>query len=228
MVSIADILPAPSNQSLEELLPSGVAWAELREAEPYDQLLPEELRLGDGMVKSRRREFLLGRACARRALTRLGLPAAPILRGPKGEPLWPRGAVGSITHCEGYWAAAVTTQPQVKSIGIDAELDATLPAEVVRHVCSAQEIAQLSRLPRVTHWDRILFSAKESIYKAWFPITGRWLGFKDVRVSFSPHEGTFDAQLLVAPPRDAQWLTRLQGRFLVREGLVMTATAILA
>ena len=47
------------------------------------------------------------------------------------------------------------------------------------------------------HWDRVLFSAKESIYKAWFPLTGRWLGFEEASLSIDPAAGTFAARLHV-------------------------------
>lgn len=73
----------------------------------------------------------------------------------------------------------------------------------------------------------MLFSAKESVYKAWFPMTGRPLGFEDAQISFDPDDGTFSARLLVPGWRlgDAE-LTVFQGRWAVRAGLVLTAVAV--
>jgi 4'-phosphopantetheinyl transferase EntD len=65
------------------------------------------------------------------------------------------------------------------------------------------------------------------VYKAWFPLAGRWLGFEDAVVTVDPSEGSFSARLLVSGPllADGQ-LTAFSGRWLVRDGLVLTATAV--
>jgi 4'-phosphopantetheinyl transferase EntD len=118
-------------------------------------------------------------------------------------------------------------QSGVLSIGIDAEIHDRLPAEVLERVCVEQEIAWLAKAPQGTHWDRVLFSAKESVYKAWFPLTQRWLGFEDVAITFQPAEETFHASLLVDPPEiGGEALTGFTGRFMVRNGLVLTATIV--
>ena len=212
---------------MEELLPSNVASVELCDDDPFACLLPEEAAQFGWAIESRTHEFTTARSCARRALGKLGLPNTPILRGPMREPLWPSGVVGSITHCQGYRAAAVAMQSGVLSIGIDAEIHDRLPAEVLERVCVEQEIAWLAKAPQGTHWDRVLFSAKESVYKAWFPLTQRWLGFEDVAITFQPAEETFHASLLVDPPEiGGQALTGFTGRFMVRNGLVLTATIV--
>ena len=97
---------AGSMSLLADLLPPFVSAAETREDRLDVELFPEEeLALGDA-VEKRRREFMTGRACAREALAGLGFPDSPVGSGTKGEPLWPPGVVGSITHCEGYRACA--------------------------------------------------------------------------------------------------------------------------
>jgi 4'-phosphopantetheinyl transferase EntD len=212
---------------IEDLLPSEVASAELYGDDPFALLLSEEAAQLGSAVESRTKEFTTARVCARRALTQLGLPATPILRGPNREPLWPAGVVGSITHCKGFRAAVVAKQPDLLSVGIDAEIHEALPAEVVHHVCLETEIAWLADAPKEIHWDRVLFSAKESVYKAWFPLTQRWLGFEDVAVTLRPADGTFHARLLVdAPVVDGQTLVEFHGRFMVNRGLVLTAVSV--
>lgn len=72
-------------------------------------------------------------------------------------------------------------------------------------------------------WDRLLFSAKEAVYKAWFPATGRWLGFADARVEPAA-DGTFEAWLHPEdPPAGAP--THYAGRWMVRGELLLTAVA---
>jgi 4'-phosphopantetheinyl transferase EntD len=120
--------------------------------------------------------------------------------------------------------------PDIITIGIDAEPNRELPEGVLDDVTLAEERASLRDLGSVVpdvYWDRLLFSAKESVYKAWFPLARRWLGFEDAVLTIDPCEGTFSAHLLVPGPKltDGQ-LTRLGGRWLARDGLVMTAIAL--
>ena len=83
-----------------------------------------------------------------------------------------------------------------------------------------QERAWLGEAPGGVHWDRLLFCAKESVYKAWFPLTRQWLGFQQAEITIMDN-GIFGARLLVPGPS----LTGFTGRWLVRDGLVLTAIA---
>lgn len=214
---------------IEQLLPDGVIVVDTTRDEHTTLFAEEERALGRAVDK-RRREFVAGRACARAALAKLGLPAGPIAQGERGEPCWPDGVVGSITHCDGYRACAVARSREVATIGIDAEPHGPLPEGLLGDVARPEEIALLRRLHETspqTHWDRLLFSAKESVYKAWFPLARRWLGFEDATLQIDPQGGTFAARLLVAGPAlGERRLERLDGRWAVRDGLVMTAIAI--
>ncbi|MGH2878720.1 MAG: 4'-phosphopantetheinyl transferase family protein [Solirubrobacteraceae bacterium] len=239
---------------IERLLPAEVASAEARDDVLEESPYPEEQALVGNAVAKRRREFLSARACARRALVSLGLPAQPIASGEHGEPLWPSGVAGSITHCDGYRACALARAPAVIALGIDAEPNASLPAGVLEAIVRPEEEPMLARLhrraPRV-HWDRLLFSAKESVYKAWFPLAHRPLGFEDaiLRIELAeedpcgryghsapqtrePHpaggsaHGSFSARLLVDGVRfEETTLTSFSGTWLARDGLLLTAVA---
>jgi 4'-phosphopantetheinyl transferase EntD len=210
---------------IERLLPSAVSCEAVRHDGPATSLFPEEAALLQGATEARRREFATARHCARVALARLGIAAAPILRGAKHEPLWPGDIVGSITHCRGYRAAAVAFSKNIMTAGIDAEPDGPLPDGVERRVLCDPERQWLTGAPQGVNWDRVIFSAKESIYKAWFPLTGRWLGFDDAVVRIDPEAGVFHARLLVECPPPFRQFT---GRFLVEDGLVLTAIALQA
>ena len=214
-----------------ELLPPAVRSVEAYGDEPDEPPYPGEADLIAGAVESRRREFITARRCARQALGLLGLPPAAIRPGPKREPLWPAGVVGSLTHCAGYRAAAVARAAQVSSIGIDAEPHGPLPEGVLEAVVApgdTETLRQVTEGDPATHWDRLLFSAKESVYKAWFPLTGRWLGFEEARLEIDPRTRTFTAHLLVPGDRldDGPALTALSGSFLVDRGLVLTAVVV--
>jgi 4'-phosphopantetheinyl transferase EntD len=215
-----------------DILPSEVAAAEEFGDVPHVTLFPAEEAVMVNASGKRRREFATTRACARTALAKLGLPSVPIVPGLRGAPQWPPGVVGSITHCPGYRASAVARDLDVVTIGLDAEPHERLPAGVLDVVASGDEQARLAVLtaarPDVC-WDRILFSAKESVYKAWFPLTRRWLGLAEARVDFDPDNRTFTARLLVdGPVVNGARLTGFPGRWLVSDGLIATAIVITA
>lgn len=215
---------------LDEILPPEVASAEAFVDLVDIALFPEEEAALGRAVDKRRREFTTARICARTALASLGLPPAPIVPGLRGAPQWPTGIVGSMTHCTGYRASAVARVEVMLTIGVDAEPDDTLPEGVMYEITVADERAGLRALasaaPRPC-WDRLLFSAKESVYKAWFPLTHRWLGFDEAAITINPSDGTFTAQLLVqGPVLDGRQLTGFTGRWLARDDLVLTAIAV--
>jgi 4'-phosphopantetheinyl transferase EntD len=202
---------------IADILPPAVAAAESSGPEqPAQGLWPAEEAQVRSAGPRRRSEFAAGRVCARAALAALGVPAAPVLAGPAGEPRWPAGLTGSITHCAGYRACAVARIADVAAVGIDAEPDAGLPPRLIESVAGHAEQARIALLaaaaPAVS-WDRLLFSAKEAVGKLWYPLTGNWPAFGELTVF--PHEaGTFEARVAGS---------RLTGRWLARGGLIVTA-----
>ncbi|BBZ44953.1 4'-phosphopantetheinyl transferase PptT [Mycobacterium parmense] len=224
---VSSVLPAT-------LLDSGaaeLAYAELYSDPPGLAPLPEEEPLIAKSVAKRRNEFITARHCARIALGELGFPAAPILKGEKGEPRWPDGVVGSLTHCTGYRGAVVGRAGAVRSVGIDAEPHDVLPQGVLDAITVPEERHEQATLPQGLHWDRILFCAKEATYKAWFPLTGRWLGFEDAHIVFDVDAagatGSFVSKILIDPEAlCGPPLTALRGRWSVERGLVLTAIVL--
>jgi 4'-phosphopantetheinyl transferase EntD len=214
---------------IEEILPAAVAAVEMFDDPPAVDLFPEEEARLTRAVDKRRREFGTVRVCARQALARLGVAPVPILPGPRGAPRWPPGVVGSMTHCAGYRAAAVARAAELRSIGIDAEPHEPVPAGVLGVVSRPEErrhLAELAAASPGTCGDRLLFSAKEAVFKAWYPLTGEELGFDDASVTFDP-EGTFVARLQPsAPAVPVPGLGRFTGRWTVRDGLVATAVVV--
>jgi len=206
---------------IADILPPAVAAAESTGPEPSagPGLFPAEEALVRTAGPARRAEFTAGRACARAALAGLGLAAAPVLAGRAGEPRWPAGVTGSITHCAGYRACAVARTADVAALGIDAEPDAGLTAGLIESVAGPAERAwlagQAASAPGVC-WDRLLFSAKEAAGKLWYPLTGHWPGLAELTVFPGP-AGTFEVRVAG---------TRLTGRWLARDGLIVTAVIL--
>lgn len=215
---------------IEAILPPQVCAVDTTH-DPVDAVLigDEESHLGRS-VDRRRREFTTARHCARLALAALGVPPVAIGRGEKGEPRWPDGVVGSITHCDGYRGAAVGRRDEVLSVGIDAEPNGPLPDGVLGAVSLPAErgwIDDLAREDPRVHWDRLLFCTKEAVYKAWYPLARRWLGFEDAHVTVDPGRRTFHARLLVPGPQVAgRPVDGFAGRWLATERFLLTAVAL--
>jgi 4'-phosphopantetheinyl transferase EntD len=187
---------------------------------PDATMHPAEAALVTTAGPERRREFATVRQCARRALAALGAPTVPVLPDADGVPVWPVGVVGSLTHCPGYRAAAVGRTERFRGLGIDAEPHIPLPPAVDDLVLRVEERARLRTLSAAcpdVHWDRLVFSAKEAVYKAWYPLTRCWLGFADVSITVRP-DG-FQADLDPSqPPVGRSVPARLPGRWLVARG----------
>ncbi|MEV4500113.1 4'-phosphopantetheinyl transferase superfamily protein [Micromonospora arborensis] len=215
---------------MRDLLPSTVAVAVAGPADWTSELLPaEQACLSERAVATRRGDFAAGRACARRALTDLGLPPTAVPAAADRAPVWPAGVVGAITHTTGYCAAAAAHTTDIRSVGIDAEQHREVSPGVNRLVLLPEEEANCARLPSGTHWPIVLFSAKETVYKVWYPLVGSWLDFHDARLDLDPDAGTFTAR--IAPARvDAAGVddppASISGRFVVADGLVRTAAVL--
>lgn len=154
-----------------------------------------EALLGDGVfvppeleraVLKRKVEFAAGRLCARAALRAAGCVAAADLPiGAHRGPIWPPGYLGSITHCDGTAIAVAAHQADVSAIGLDLEqiMTAETAATIGAQLANAAEIALGRDLGwPAEHWLTLLFSAKESLFKALYPRVGRYFDFLDAQV----------------------------------------------
>ncbi|MFF4354861.1 4'-phosphopantetheinyl transferase [Streptomyces sp. NPDC001530] len=215
---------------IDEILPAGVVTSEAFDDSAPVALFPEEARVVANAVETRQREFATARLCVRRALAGLGLPPTPVPPGRHGAPRWPDAVIGSITHCAGYRAAAVARTSDVAMLGIDAEPDRPLPEGVLESIALPGELGRLRKLrdmePGVC-WDRMLFSMKEAVYKAWYPATGRRLEFEDADIEVDVEEASFTAHIRFPfRPPGGNAVEYLTGRLLARRNLVVAAIAV--
>jgi 4'-phosphopantetheinyl transferase EntD len=211
---------------LAALVPAGVV-VEVAELETtWGEIYPEEEASVRGAAMRRRQEFAAGRLCARRALDRLGVPGGPIPVGRRGEPLWPEGVVGGISHCSNYCGVVVARDTCLAGIGLDLECVDDVRPELWRHICTPDELRQLYALPDGQRRSvaAVIFSAKESAYKCQYPLTGQWLDFSDVAIHVDAHESRCMVHFIRAEHPACP--TELEGRYVVCDGLVATAVAI--
>ncbi|MCF3963700.1 4'-phosphopantetheinyl transferase family protein [Streptomyces fuscigenes] len=220
---------------IAELLPATVTAYDTFADASGDVLFPEERAVVARAVDKRRREFTTVRDLARTAMAELGIAPAPLLPDQRGAPRWPSGLVGSMTHCDGYRAVAVARDTDVHAVGIDAEPNAPLPEGVLAAVTLPAERARIAGL-LATHpgvaWDRLVFSIKETIFKAWYPRTRYELDFAEADVTPeadapSGTSGTFGFALsLSREGPDPRWLSVVSGRWTAGEGVLVTALSV--
>ncbi|MFI4973117.1 MAG: 4'-phosphopantetheinyl transferase [Caulobacterales bacterium] len=159
-------------------------------------LFAEERAFVATAVARRRAQFGLGRTCARAALARLGGPDGPIPAGPDRAPVWPKGYVGSISHCDDFCCAVVAQCDDAVSVGVDVERGGELAQAAAHLVLRPEEMERASALTAVSAlaWAKVAFSAKEAFYKCYYPLTRARLEFHDVSLGFSAH-GDFAIRL---------------------------------
>lgn len=150
------------------------------------------LRPGEAAsLKSRlpeaRRASGAARVVARELLSRLGLPEAEIPKGAGGEPVWPQGVVGSLAHDKNIAIAAVGLQRDFASIGVDIEPALELPADMLELIATPSELRALDGDMLKA---RLLFAAKEAVYKAAYRLDESFLEFTDIEVDFATRTAT--------------------------------------
>ncbi len=190
-------------------------------------LLPEEAACIQRAVEVRKREFTAGRSCARSALAELGIHGHPLLVAEGRAPVWPPGIVGSITHCDGFAAAAVARRWEILGVGIDAEPRVPLDEKLHCLICTPAEREWLhsasgTSLPYAT----LIFSAKEVVHKCIHPLSGTMLDFREVEITVDPTSRRFAAKYIGPNGRRLPDLRRLRGRF-VAHGRYLVAGAVL-
>lgn len=157
-----------------------------------DHLLPVELSLAEGRGHRRREEFSSGRYCARRAMAARGLPTGPVLTGASRSPLWPVGICGSLTHSRHLAGAAVSGS--LSGLGLDIEQFGRLSVRAADRILTETESQALHDLDAdFLRLATIVFSAKEAVYKAIYPLAGLYVGYREVQIRLSLQEAEFRA-----------------------------------
>jgi len=195
------------------------------------RLLPEEHAIVESFDSQKRRdEFTLGRICAHEALSRFGLESEPILRNPETrEPCWPDSVWGSITHSTGFAAVAVGLKKEINGVGIDLEsFSRSVDFKISQHICVDSELEWLESLPtkQANRALRIIFSAKESIFKCIYPGTKTYLSFKDAAVSVNETEKNFTFTILKSFPGIIQHGFTHHGRYSEMDRMLLTSVYI--
>lgn len=151
----------------------------------------------DTFAPERKNEFLLGRLCASLAYSEVfnqKLTHLPVYKD--RAPVWPLNAVGSISHNKRWVGAAVAKSSELLGVGIDFEIKGRTKLELAGHIRSEGD---LPGHPELTEEEllTLIFSCKESLYKALYPKVLRFFGFQDAAVrAIDTQKGLFTIELL--------------------------------
>jgi 4'-phosphopantetheinyl transferase EntD len=196
--------------ALRTLLPPGAATAATDPQAEYPAFATEQI----AAVARRQREFAAGRAALRAAMADLGLPPVAVPMNPDRSPAIPPGLAASISHTAEVCLAAAMAGPP--GLGIDAEPDLPLPSDMIDLVLTPAERGSAADA-------RLIFSAKEAVYKAQYPVSRRLFGFDAIAITLDSR--SFAATFLQSVPGFPAG-TRLNGRWIRAQGHIMTALVI--
>lgn len=193
---------------LSEILGQGVLVEARNISDCPDTLLSPERALVAGAGQARRLEFTAGRALARILLERIGIEDAPVLMYQNGAPMWPPGVVGSISHVSELCAVVLTQHDRVRGLGIDLEHNRSIDTSLFETICTPREREWLEGNPASSrgYLARLVFSAKESLYKCWYPLYRVQLDYQDVEIELK-----IPSQEFVARLRDDADIASFQG-----------------
>ncbi|WP_284243639.1 4'-phosphopantetheinyl transferase family protein [Thalassotalea insulae] len=154
----------------------------------YDKTLFNDLQIYyppelDASVVKRQAEFLAGRISAKETLLRSGLYQSnpPTINiGQQRNPIWPEHLIGSISHTHNHAMCAISLKKHNSCIGIDIEnhMSDELADKIGCSIYSEDEIKKLVN-EKLSHKlaSTLIFSAKESLFKAIYPLVGRYFDF---------------------------------------------------
>jgi enterobactin synthetase component D len=184
---------------------------------PLDSLLSRlDDRATDHFHPNRKKEFLFGRLCASKAHElHFGTELLSLPISLNKAPQWPKDVIGSISHNQFWVGAAVSKSESLLGVGIDFEVMGRAKLELGRYIRNAKDLQ--------THQDlkenellTLIFSAKESLYKALYPTAKCFFGFEAAAVlDIDTFSGTFKIALIseISPSLGPSGRCQFQGRF---------------
>ncbi|WP_421915109.1 4'-phosphopantetheinyl transferase family protein [Mesorhizobium sp.] len=170
-------------RAMTAIAPSGVrvGCRLIREGDEA-HLLPEEARSMPARQPAMRRASGAARWIAHGLLADLGLHDVAIARLPSGAPAWPDGMTGSLAHDDEMAVAALASVSDTSSLGIDVEPAQPLPDDILALVATHADVTGAADRHLA---GRILFSAKEAVYKAVYPLDRQILGYENIGVDLN-------------------------------------------
>jgi 4'-phosphopantetheinyl transferase EntD len=183
----------------------------------------------DGFHPNRKNEFLLGRVCASKAFEACtGKELLDLPPNKDRSPGWPGEVVGTISHNQFWVGAAVALKKDLIGIGMDFEVMGRTRIALSSHIRSEGDILSHPKFNEAELLT-LIFSCKESLYKALHPIVKVFFGFEDAAVKkIDVENGIFEIVLLTAlsPNFGPQGRHFFKGRFTIYNNSCLTVLEI--
>lgn len=195
------------------------------------QLYPEEEKCISSARLKRRKEFTAGRQGARQLLRRYGINNFPLLQGDNREPIWPKGVIGSISHCDNFCVVITSKSTRIRGLGVDIEPYDSLSRDVEDLICTMAEkkwIESMSMEAESVHWSKIIFSAKESSYKCIYPLVKKFVDFQEAEIKLDYKMNKFDVHAYQKYENARFSLTfhKIKGLFMIKDQFLLTVAMI--
>lgn len=188
----------------------------------YDQAV-------DGFHPNRKQEFLLGRVCASKAYELCtGKPLLNLAPNKDRSPAWPNDVVGTISHNQYWVGAAVAKKADLIGVGMDFEVMGRTKLALSSQIRSERDVKTLAKFSD-EELLTLIFSCKETLYKALHPIVKIFFGFEDAAVTrIDLEHNTFEIVLLsqVGPNFGPNGLNKFLGRFTIYNNSCLTVLEI--
>lgn len=178
--------------------------------------------LQDAVVK-RKAEFFAGRFCSAILLNHLGLPVQVAIANNRA-PVWPRGATGAISHSRRHALSVVTRDKLLVGVDIEHYLSPERASRLGPSIITPEEHALLPRSLSHQQALTLCFSAKESAYKAIYPLVGRYVDFLQAAIQVDHPQHTFSICLSRGILGDTA--VEIAGHFQLCDDFVLTYVSI--
>lgn len=153
-----------------------------------------------GSVLKRCKEYSTCRYFIHQAFENFGIKDIAIPKSKDGNPLWPNGFTGSISHCDHLGVVIVLKSDGSTFAGIDIECNKSIPKTVIELILNKKEIKKCKELYLVNpniNWQTLIFSVKETAYKYWHNKVKYKLKASECEVTLIPEESLFHVKTLV-------------------------------
>lgn len=195
----------------------------------YEQLLDVSLT---NAAKGRKEEFVAARACAIKAFKEFGLEVSNIKKDESRKPIWPKGFMGSLSHTKNIAMASIYKEGYCQSVGIDCEImikDDKFE-KIKSYITRKEDIDFFHTIAsnKLMLAHTLMFSAKESLYKAINPLCNEFFGFQEAYLSgINFEDETFEIVLNTDIENVKPFETVYFGRFIATKSYIITSIEVL-
>lgn len=191
-----------------------------------DQQLEHPLKIAQACVE-RKNEYLCGRVLAQAVLNHHFSLDQPITSMHEHLPIWPSHVLGSISHSQNKLIVALSNNAVYLGIDIEHWVTSEFAQESAHLILTPSEFdlwkSKACEFFDFAHYVSLIFSIKESLYKAVYPTAKQYIDFLEASI----FDFNFENQILMlsfCPETQERYqlLEQYQGGWVVEQDHIMT------